>query len=33
VYKRMPKGDAIKLTDREYQLLKQWLKTQNLPSS
>jgi uncharacterized membrane protein len=33
VYKRMPKGSTIKLTDADYQLLKQWLNTQNLPSS
>jgi len=33
VYKRMPKGNSVKLTDEDYQLLKQWLKTQNLPSS
>ncbi len=33
VYKRMPKGNSVKLADEDYQLLKQWLKTQNLPSS
>ncbi len=29
VYRRMPKGKKIKLTETEYQLLKDWLKTLN----
>lgn len=30
VYRRMPKGDKIKLTEEEYQLLKTWLKSKNI---
>ncbi|MEL7120156.1 MAG: hypothetical protein AAFO07_11965 [Bacteroidota bacterium] len=30
VFKRMPKGDEIKLTKEEYQTLKNWLKTLNI---
>lgn len=26
VYRRMPKGDEVKLTDQEYQSLKTWLQ-------
>ncbi len=29
VYRRMPKGDSVKLTDEEYQTLKNWLKSKN----
>lgn len=29
VKRKMPKGDKIKLTTEEYQLLKNWLKSQN----
>jgi len=29
VYRRMPKGNEIKLTNNEYQLLKSWLKEQS----
>lgn len=30
IKRRMPKGDKIKLTEQEYQTLKQWLTTKNL---
>ena len=30
VYKRMPKGNQTKLTDKEYQALKNWLKSKNI---
>ena len=30
VYKRMPKGNTIKLTEEESSTLKKWLKSQNL---
>ena len=30
VYQRMPKGDQIKLTDEESQMLKNWLKSKNI---
>ncbi|MFK7772576.1 MAG: hypothetical protein AB8F94_10565 [Saprospiraceae bacterium] len=28
VYRRMPKGDSIKLTDEEYKTLKNWLQSE-----
>ncbi|MBT33514.1 MAG: hypothetical protein CMO01_27945 [Thalassobius sp.] len=30
IKQRMPKGDEIKLTEKEYSTLKEWLSTQNL---
>ncbi|MEM0994569.1 MAG: hypothetical protein AAGI49_16160 [Bacteroidota bacterium] len=30
VLRRMPKGGAIKLTEEEYSLLKEWLESQNI---
>ncbi len=30
VYRRMPKGDSVKLTDKEYQTLKNWLQSKNI---
>lgn len=30
VYRRMPKGDRIKLTEEEYETLKKWLKSRNI---
>jgi uncharacterized membrane protein len=30
IYRRMPKGDEIKLTDEESQTLKKWLKSENI---
>ena len=30
VYKRMPKGDQIQLTEQEYKTLKDWLKSKNI---
>jgi uncharacterized membrane protein len=30
VYQRMPKGNTIKLTDQEYQVLKDWLTSKNI---
>ena len=30
VFKRMPKGKTIRLTDQEYATLKDWLNTQNI---
>lgn len=30
VYRRMPKGNDIQLTEEEYQTLRNWLNTQNL---
>lgn len=30
IFKRMPKGDQIKLTDEDYQTLKHWLKSKNI---
>lgn len=30
VYRRMPKGNRVKLTDKEYQSLKKWLKSKNI---
>ncbi|MFK7774634.1 MAG: hypothetical protein AB8F94_21015 [Saprospiraceae bacterium] len=30
VYRRMPKGDSVKLTDEEYQTLKNWLQSKNI---
>ena len=29
VYKRMPKGDQISLTEEEYQILKNWITSTN----
>lgn len=30
IKRRMPKGDKIKLTPQEYNILRDWLKTQNI---
>lgn len=30
VYRRMPKGDDVKLTDEEYLKLKNWLNSKNI---
>ena len=30
VYQRMPKGNEVKLTEEEYQTLKNWLKSKNI---
>ena len=30
IYKRMPKGKEIKLTNEEYQILENWLKSKNI---
>jgi len=30
IRKRMPKGDQVKLTNKEYTLLKEWLLQQNI---
>lgn len=30
IFKRMPKGDQIKLTGEDYQSLKHWLKSKNI---
>ncbi len=30
VYRRMPKGDQIQLTNEEYQTLNKWLKLKNI---
>ena len=30
VYRRMPKGGEIQLTEEEYQTLKKWIKTKNI---